>query len=889
MNGAARHVGCEKEAAFSSQPLSSVEKSPLQGEDDFVHASSCPSFCRGTSSAIVFPTREGRTRPSLPKNDNVPNYRTLYDDDSEGRAGENHVRTEAVSLAGENAYAVRIPRVQSSSFSAELLLNNSGGNLGESRQSESRACDRDERMDPERARALAILSAYEKVVTWRRNVFNVPFGAHGNAFVDVLAGLIQAFADGNKQRGICWKAVCVACHLLLQKPNGEGSAANHARHLQRRLTLWEEDKIEELVDEAECIQSHLPHSLKSSGRRRKVDGPSDTLFSKLVFEGKLNSAIRHLSEEPSGILSMDDHPVPGSEKTVREVLLEKHPESKQPPPSVLSKEEPPPVNPILFEQLTPKLLKEVGRRASGSAGPSGLDAEAWKRMMTCFKKSSDRLCAALAAAAKCLCVEDLSSEDLSAFTAARLIPLNKKPGVRPIAVGEVFRRIICKAIMKVIERDILCATAPFQVCVGVPSACEAAVHALDKLFENSSVEGVLLVDASNAFNALNRSAALHNVPRVCPAMGKVFTNTYSSPSRLFVTGGGEILSREGTCQGDPLAMAIYAVAITPMIQHLSATCPAIKQCWYADDDGASGSLEKLHHYWMELNEIGPGYGYFPHAVKTILLTKGDLQDKARELFSDTGVTIRTEGCRYLGGALGSDDFRRSYMESMVDKWCTELLALARIAESQPHAAFTAFTKGLSSRWTYHLRSTACPAEVFSVLDSVINESLLPALTGRDFRSDEPVRSLIALPARMGGLAIPVIGDIAHDEYTSSKKITEPLVNMIASVTSGETAAQDLEASPVLQEASPVLHATSPVIQVASPVFEVPSPVLPAISPVLQTVSESRRRKREERSRKNERQTAQLSLVQGDLSDKQQLLTNIAMEKGVSSWLTATPS
>ena len=125
------------------------------------------------------------------------------------------------------------------------------------------------------------------------------------------------------------------------------------------------------------------------------------------------------------------------------------------------------------------------------------------------------------------------------------------------------------------------------------------------------------------------------------------------------------------------------------------------------------------------SEIGPGYGYFPHAVKTILLTKGDLQDKARELFSNTGVAIRTEGCRYLGGALGSDDFRRSYMESMIDKWCTELLALARIAESQPHAAFTAFTEGLSSRWTYHLRSTACPAEVVLVHRPSVEKSLKP--------------------------------------------------------------------------------------------------------------------------------------------------------------------
>ena len=81
--------------------------------------------------------------------------------------------------------------------------------------------------------------------------------------------------------------------------------------------------------------------------------------------------------------------------------------------------------------------------------------------------------------------------------------------------------------MKVIEQDVLAATAPTQICVGIPSACEAAVHAMDRLLNRSSVQGILLVDASNAFNALNRAAALHNIPRCCPYMAQIFKNTYT--------------------------------------------------------------------------------------------------------------------------------------------------------------------------------------------------------------------------------------------------------------------------------------------------------------------------------------------------------------------------
>ena len=133
-------------------------------------------------------------------------------------------------------------------------------------------------------------------------------------------------------------------------------------------------------------------------------------------------------------------------------------------------------------------------------------------------------------------------------------------------------------MMKVFEHDVLKSTAPLQVCVGVPSACEPAVHAMNRLLSRPSVQGILLVDASNAFNALNRSAALHNIPRCRPAMSKIFTNTYIKPVRLFVSGGEEIASQEGTCQGEHLAMAIYAVAITPLIKKLAEVCPSTTEC-----------------------------------------------------------------------------------------------------------------------------------------------------------------------------------------------------------------------------------------------------------------------------------------------------------------------
>ena len=67
--------------------------------------------------------------------------------------------------------------------------------------------------------------------------------------------------------------------------------------------------------------------------------------------------------------------------------------------------------------------------------------------------------------------------------ACRLVPLDKNPGVRPIAIGELPRRIISKAVLSIIGQDIADATCPLQLCAGLVGGCEAAIY---MQFRNSS-------------------------------------------------------------------------------------------------------------------------------------------------------------------------------------------------------------------------------------------------------------------------------------------------------------------------------------------------------------------------------------------------------------------
>merc|ERR1711973_776799 len=103
-----------------------------------------------------------------------------------------------------------------------------------------------------------------------------------------------------------------------------------------------------------------------------------------------------------------------------------------------------------------------------------------------------------------MCTEEVHPACLEEYNACRLIPLDKgatkegTPGVRPIGVGEVLRRLIGKLLINVIKKDITTAAGPLQTCSGLKAGIEAAIHAMRDKFAEEDCEGILHADAENA-------------------------------------------------------------------------------------------------------------------------------------------------------------------------------------------------------------------------------------------------------------------------------------------------------------------------------------------------------------------------------------------------------
>ena len=116
---------------------------------------------------------------------------------------------------------------------------------------------------------------------------------------------------------------------------------------------------------------------------------------------------------------------------------------------------------------------------------------------------------------------------------------------------------------------------------------------MQTIFEEPLTEGVILVDASNAFNSLNRKVALHNIHIACPSFSHMLINTYQTSSRIIIMGGAEIQSTEGETQDDNLAMSFYAIATVQIQQLLCISFPDVKQVWLAGDATGACSLKYL--------------------------------------------------------------------------------------------------------------------------------------------------------------------------------------------------------------------------------------------------------------------------------------------------------
>ena len=177
---------------------------------------------------------------------------------------------------------------------------------------------------------------------------------------------------------------------------------------------------------------------------------------------------------------------------------------------------------------------------------------------------------------------------------ASLVALAKENGdVRPIAVGEVLRRLTSKCLCSAVRRDAQGFFGSLQVGVACPLGLEAAIHTISQYCERNAASTskiVMTIDFHNAFNSLDRNALLAACRRDFPTLAAWASWCYSVPSRLLYN-ERVVSSTAGVQQGDNLGPLLFAATIHSLLGELKAILGIDLVIGYLDDIVVAGPPE----------------------------------------------------------------------------------------------------------------------------------------------------------------------------------------------------------------------------------------------------------------------------------------------------------
>ena len=177
--------------------------------------------------------------------------------------------------------------------------------------------------------------------------------------------------------------------------------------------------------------------------------------------------------------------------------------------------------------------------------------------------------------------------------------------------------------------------------------------------------------------------------------------------------------------------------------------------------------------WNILNELGPKYGYYPQAKKSLIITTESERQVFLNIFKETGINIKV-GARFLGGYIGEN--KNHYIGEKIQKWKNDIDKLTIACRDSPQAAYTALTKSVQFQWIFFQRIIDGVEEHFQTLDKALQNGFLPTLLGGNISIEES--DLFSLPFDKGGLGILKPSRYSRLNYETSLKGNEQLISAV---------------------------------------------------------------------------------------------------------------
>ena len=364
-----------------------------------------------------------------------------------------------------------------------------------------------------------------------------------------------------------------------------------------------------------------------------------------------------------------------------------------------------------------------------------------------------------------LCASGSLPSQLSEFmTAANLIPLKKKSGpkdVRPIACGEVLRRVVEQVILRKQLPTVKPHLEPEQVGVGIKDAATQTAIACSQLLPKIAQDpriGLLQIDLKNAF----KSAVLRQAQQRAPAMFP-WAKWSLGGQNLLVCQEETLHGVRGVQQGSPLGPLFFALALQEVLAELRPLFDeASWKIWYLDDGTIFGNLELLEAVLERLETLLPRIGLELNLRKCVLVTVCAQAEINRfpQLAEVSLVDIRDEnaGFKMLGVPMGGSVYVKKALEetaAKVEQFCEQLINL-----DNPQIGFILLRQCCGTCRVVHLMRAMDTNDTARLVEAVDHAVMDSAMAMLRVPCAENARTQLTLPLRLTGCGLARATDIA---------------------------------------------------------------------------------------------------------------------------------